>query len=152
MPLNPAATFPFCPDQTDFLQFRSPDGFAGVRLDLVEGFVAYNSDDKVYPYLTRIHLKNGSYYDAVDSVPELVARFTAVKRLRYHPERGLKETIKENPLRTIPAGDNAPPASVARTPGSLPEPATVPAPTTTQHAATAVGVVPPTSSIWKPRN
>lgn len=130
---NPVAILPFCPDQTDFLCFRSPDGFAAIELNLIEGFAAFASDDKVYPYLTRVHLTNGSFYDAIESVPELVNRAAEVKRRRYDPARSEREIIK--------------------TPSPTPPPVRVPAEHATNsasgHAASSATVVPPTNNIWK---
>lgn len=98
---NPAATFLFCPDQTDFLCFRSPEGFAAVDLNLVEGFTAGAEEaatGRINPELTTIQLTNNSQYFSAESVPTLVARFSAVKALRYRKERGETERVEKNTL------------------------------------------------------
>ena len=96
-PFNPSATLLFCPDQTDFLCFRSPEGFSAVDLNLVEGFCAGNVEDGTH---TTIQLTNGSAYSSVESVPELVARYSAVKALRYRRERDEREIIHPLPTPT----------------------------------------------------
>lgn len=107
--LNPTATFPFCPDQTDFLCFRTPDGFGAVYLDLIEGFQSLDNGH------SSIGLTNQVWYESTEPVPLLVARFAAVKRCRYSPERqetetqGQAQTTRPLPSTTIVTG--ADPAS-----------------------------------------
>lgn len=94
--LNPVATFPFCPDQTDFLCFRTPDGFGAIYLDLIEGFTAMDKG-------SAVHLTNQVWYESTESVPELVARFASVKKLRYSPERAKVEVQGQGlTTRTVP--------------------------------------------------
>lgn len=103
---NPAVTLPFCPDQTDFLCFKGPYGFGALDLNLVEGFNAgaeLIEGKGVNPEMTTIHLTNGSEYISVESVPVLVARFAAVKKLRYAPERADSERCEKNPIVQTPA-------------------------------------------------
>lgn len=95
--LNPNASILFCPDQTDFLTFRTPDGFGAVYLDLVEGFTAMNGKG------SAVHLTNQIWYESIESVPELVARFASVKKRRYDPERAKVETQGQGlTTRTVP--------------------------------------------------
>lgn len=118
--INPTAEFPFCPNQTDFLCFRSPDGFAAVDINLVEGFVAFESDstNPMHRYLTRINLTNGSLYDAIETVPMLVARFAEVKKRRYAPERAETEIIKDNAIIT-PIAAPSPTPTIKTSPGGI---------------------------------
>jgi hypothetical protein len=111
MPFNPVATFPFSPDQTDFLCFTSPDGFAAVELNLIEGFVAFLSDEQPARHLTRVQLTNGSFYDSTESVPQLVNRYSEIKRRRYDPARAEREIIK--------------PPQPTQVPSPVPQPASV---------------------------
>lgn len=104
--LNPLAVMPFCPDQTDFLTFRTPDGFGAVYLDLVEAFQTCG-DGK----MTGVCLTNQVWYESVESVPELVARFAAVKKLRYSHERQETETqgqaLTTRPVPAVTDGSSA---------------------------------------------
>ena len=80
--LNPQPNILCCPDQTDFLIFRTPDGFGAVYLDLVEGFNAMPGGKG-----SAVQLTNQVWYESTDSVPELIARFAAVKKQRYTLQR-----------------------------------------------------------------
>lgn len=123
---NPPATLPFCPDQTDFLCFSSPEGFSAIMLDLIEGFTAgviEEATGKLNPNLTTIQLLNNNQYFSTESVPVLVARFAEVKRRRYSKTRAENERCEKNPL--VP-----PTAAAAATSTPAPAPA-------------------PTSSLWK---
>lgn len=107
---NPTATFPFCPDQTDFLCFRTEHGFAAVDLNLIEGFAAHDEDGRPY---TRICLTNNSEYNSIESVPELVNRYAGVKAKRYALERAEREIIKPQALPpTPPAPTPTPPGGI----------------------------------------
>ena len=114
--LNPHPTSLFCPDQTDFLTFRSSDGFGAVYLDLVEAITALKGSPG-----SAVQLTTQVWYESTESVPELVARFAAVKKLRYTPERKQDELQGQgNTTRPIPStvDGQAPPSSQSAAPNS----------------------------------
>lgn len=94
---DPKPNFPFCPEQTDFLCFRGADGFMAIELNLIEGFAGAVVDGVSF---TTVHLTNNSSYESTETVPELVARCAAIKKLRYDKTRGEREHMPVNPLVT----------------------------------------------------
>lgn len=91
-------TFPFGKDQFECLPFRTPDGFAAVVLDLIEGFAA-NSNGT-----TAIFLKGNGLdsYNSLESVPQLIKRFNFFmekRRLHEAPAVSL-----ERPQNFVPVG------------------------------------------------
>lgn len=95
--LNPSPAALFCPEQTDFLTFRTPDGFGAVYLDLVEGFQTMSDGN------TAVGLTNQVYYVSIESVPELVARFASVKKMRYNPARKEDELLGQGLITRVQA-------------------------------------------------
>lgn len=133
---NPSATFPFCPDQTDFLQTRGPDGFIAIELNLIESFMGASRPDGTSH--TTIHLTNNNSYDSVEDVPTLVARYAAVKRLRYDRER--QERFPANPIVPAAGGGGEP---VLKAPAEPPSQSSLPGP--------PVPVIPASGIVWRNR-
>lgn len=92
---NPEPTFPFCPDQTDFLCVMGPDGFLAIDLNLIEAFHAGRRHEhlKQPEYFTTIQLTNNNSYESTEAVPVLVARYAAIKAKRYAIERTEREVV-----------------------------------------------------------
>lgn len=97
---NPTSSTLCCPDQTDFLIFKTKHGFCAVMLDLVEGIQGGEDNS------TGVHLVNDNWYESTESVPELIARFAEVKKLRYSKERAETERIGSgNAKPIVPSGE-----------------------------------------------
>jgi hypothetical protein len=79
---DPLPRFPACPGQGEFLVFYATEGFVAVRMDLVECFQALDGQPG-----TAVHIagKSEAYYVSKESVPELVARYAAVKAISNSP-------------------------------------------------------------------
>lgn len=104
---NPQATFPFCPDQTDFLTFRTKDGFGAVMLNLIEGFCPTDTGT------SSVQLTTGCWYESMESIPTLVARYTQIKQMRYAPGEGQTPRGAGHPAPIVPSPipDKLPPVT-----------------------------------------
>jgi hypothetical protein len=80
---NPQPTYPCNPDQLDIFCFMTKKGFAGIEFTDVQGFMADCDDDSLASFGSRVFVKSQDVcYPAVESVPELVARYADMKRRR----------------------------------------------------------------------
>lgn len=81
---NPVPTYLACPDQLDIFIFQTRTGFAGIEFSDVQGFLADADDHSLASFGTRVFVKSQPdfCYAAVESVPELVARYADMKRRR----------------------------------------------------------------------
>lgn len=84
---NPQPTFHANPDQNEMFIFTTKHGFAAVVLDFITGFQTCSDLDSLAQFGTNIFVKgDDSYYTAIESVPELVARYAEMKKRRSSVE------------------------------------------------------------------
>lgn len=84
---NPQPTFHSNPDQNEMFVFMTKHGFAAVTIDLIAGFQTVSDLDAMAQFGTNIFVQGDStYYTAIESVPELVARYAEMKKRRAAAE------------------------------------------------------------------
>lgn len=80
---NPQPTYLACPDQLDIFIFQTRTGFAGIEFTDIQGFMADADDPSLASSGSRVFVKSQDVcYPAVESVPDLVARYADMKRRR----------------------------------------------------------------------
>ena len=80
---NPQPTYPFCTEQYDMFCFITKHGFAAVDFDDVQGLMADSDLDTLAQFGSKVFVKSQDVcYPAVESVPDLVARYADMKKHR----------------------------------------------------------------------
>jgi hypothetical protein len=80
---NPLPTYPFCEDQLEVFTFMGQHGFMGIVFDMVQGFMPQPGETTLSQFGSWVFVEGGAYhYEAVESVPELVARYADMKKRR----------------------------------------------------------------------
>lgn len=83
---NPQPTFPFCTMQEEMFCFITKQGFAAVDLDQIQGFQSVSEDETLAQFGSRIFMTGDPvFFDCVESVPDLVARYAELKKRRRSP-------------------------------------------------------------------
>lgn len=81
---NPPASYPFCEDQLDLFCFITKSGFAAIEFTDVQGFLADADLNSLAQFGSRVFVKSQPdfCYAAVESVPDLVARYADMVKRR----------------------------------------------------------------------
>lgn len=83
---NPQPSFAFCPEQSDMFTFTTEHGFCAVVFEEIQGFLADSDKESLAQFGSKVYVKSGNvFYHAVESVPELVARYSAMVKARATP-------------------------------------------------------------------
>ncbi|MFM6926957.1 MAG: hypothetical protein ACKOX6_00745 [Bdellovibrio sp.] len=102
---NPQATFHACPDQNEFFVFMTKHGFAAIRFDLVHSFQSCSDNETLAQFGTNIFtVGDDTYFTAIESVPELVARYAEMQKRRNSapaavPAPGKLESVASSGVR-----------------------------------------------------
>lgn len=80
---NPQPTYPCNTEQLDMFCFMTAKGFAAIEFSDVQGFMADADTVTLAQFGSRVFVKSQDVcYPAVESVPDLVARYADMKRRR----------------------------------------------------------------------
>lgn len=81
---NPQPTYPCCVEQLDMFCFMTAKGFAAIEFSDIQGFMADADTVTLAQFGSRVFVKSQAdwAYAAVESVPELVARYADMKKRR----------------------------------------------------------------------
>lgn len=81
---NPQPTYHCNTEQVDMFCFMTKKGFAAIEFTDIQGFLADSDDETLAQFGSRVFVKSQPdfCYAAVESVPELVARYADMKKRR----------------------------------------------------------------------
>jgi hypothetical protein len=99
-PFNPEPTYPFAPGQLEVFCFVGRHGFLGIAFEMVQGFMACADEPEATP-CSWVFVEDGTYhYEAIESVPELVARYADMKRRRAERDCTARKVLPPAPTTT----------------------------------------------------